>query len=1407
MTIRIVRNEAGNCLNFFGSSNPAYFNACLSAEVDPNDSTLVNVINDIYTAASGEKEYEFYRIPYTEFVDADSNPFADAVSAAQYITDNGNVVAVTNVAAQYRGVWDASTNTPDLTTLDPAADNGDWFYVSVEGTHNTVEYAVNDVIKYNDDLSVWQHVPNETVRVDQLEQEVSEIVYTTETALFNTDTSIFADGDPGLVDPSGVENGWYYQNGTTGTGKINWYFTAAGAGAPQNITVGSLKSQFALIKVLATGVPYFNIYTQPQGDSADAASWYRSRQTFLTFDSLDAYVGQDVLIYRGEDPSNLFQTVPHIEMELEPSTSVGPAGTDELVMFGSLSTSTGYPAGTYEFIAKSLGFKNNTAVTQFNLDTNDPVAAVASTDVLPTTDINFHRDDTNTSVIMDHTGESYGVNTIKAVLEADGTISIKAIGDNGEDLITSIQYDRVTVTGSTVSGGTVPSNVVNALNALFTVNPIGVGSPAPTLPTLAGSVTTYTLQEGSTPVTGSPTHLYTTGADTNTGHGARLWTNETIDASGEYFDVKITGNGRFILGLVDNNDATLVAELSNDSGNGHNGLTWGNAIYDYGSYSAPWTTYGRGGLGLSYGPGWSFSGNDPMMRYNTQVQDNIDNMDANLYRVGLDNNGYIYVAYYDVGRTNSFIVTARTSVTTPASDYALVVKLWSNNTTIVEAPTRSAIDDAAPSMNFRYIESPDGVFHYPVFATAEEAEYYDEIHNGLGAGNGSHHTHVYADDPTSATWYMPESSHDPTSYSYSYAPSAETFDGNNVTYTEITSLTNADLVPTQYSDYSLTVDEGGAVNLQITPQEATWTTTVTGLPAGLAYDALSGAITGSAPAVTGDNVANPSDEYTVTVTRTNSYGSSSGTLTLTVTNLTAPTVDTGDWSVDTGTITAGVLQENSLADLSFTLSENQRVIIPKEWVDAHVQPNGLDAGDRVFLGILKGSTSTTAITVADFNACFRWEGSTSSSHAVLLNDQLGSSTGSQTFTNNGASVYDYAIELYNGQLYLIACNVNSINTEPAVAEGGSFSRTLLCGDLTDDGLTEPYTIKIGTYAGTVVDLDDSLSSTDITKITIPSPPVPANQTSWTKALDFSGSSERAEAVSVSHYYNPMLMDYQSVITAAPSTSGNTSNDTSARPWATACVFSPDGNSSNQHIWNIGEGAGSTDDNIYLRMDQFRNLYFGWGRDGAINEYYLARVAATSWNGVYVGFNGTRLSGANATTTNLSAAFDIRLMFNTGSGWGFNPNPTAQGWGQWTTSGGRMDRSVTNKLTIGGRGTNRSFHGKVASFVTTTLRRNVAMPDSTEIAKMVTDPVGWLNDYKVGNDYRPSHEGIDFQNFLMNNLTAASATQVWLMGDGSSDSYTNMIRNQVMKADQNYTKLNMVSMVSNDIQTVNISGLS
>ena len=98
MTIQISRNAAGNCLNFVGSSLPAYYNACLSGAVDAELTETVNVVNDIHTAnnPTGEIRYEFYQIPFTEFADRDGNSFATAQEAADYITAQGNVLGISD---------------------------------------------------------------------------------------------------------------------------------------------------------------------------------------------------------------------------------------------------------------------------------------------------------------------------------------------------------------------------------------------------------------------------------------------------------------------------------------------------------------------------------------------------------------------------------------------------------------------------------------------------------------------------------------------------------------------------------------------------------------------------------------------------------------------------------------------------------------------------------------------------------------------------------------------------------------------------------------------------------------------------------------------------------------------------------------------------------------------------------------------------------------------------------------------------------------------------------------------------------------------------------------------------------------------------------------------------------------
>ena len=100
-------------------------------------------------------------------------------------------------------------------------------------------------------------------------------------------------------------------------------------------------------------------------------------------------------------------------------------------------------------------------------------------------------------------------------------------------------------------------------------------------------------------------------------------------------------------------------------------------------------------------------------------------------------------------------------------------------------------------------------------------------------------------------------------------------------------------------------------------------------------------------------------------------------------------------------------------------------------------------------------------------------------------------------------------------------------------------------------------------------------------------------TSIDKAVSFSGNNKHLAQNTNDQYKTPLRMADKAEVTSAPTVNGNTSSDWNARPWATAVVFKSDRNSTNQHIWNQGEGAGDSDDNIYLRTDASGNLYFGW----------------------------------------------------------------------------------------------------------------------------------------------------------------------------------------------------------------------
>lgn len=170
----------------------------------------------------------------------------------------------------------------------------------------------------------------------------------------NTDPSIYADGNPATADPGGT-GGWYYTN--PAGQKINWYFLGVYPGAPDVTELGDIKNLFMTFYPRTTGTraPYVTLYTRPQGDGNDAASWYRSRITY-------EYLGQSwtanspVLLYVGDTEPSVDETLPRVQMPYYAPTSVGPQSPDEDIYLAAISTDSSESAGGYNFATTKVGY-------------------------------------------------------------------------------------------------------------------------------------------------------------------------------------------------------------------------------------------------------------------------------------------------------------------------------------------------------------------------------------------------------------------------------------------------------------------------------------------------------------------------------------------------------------------------------------------------------------------------------------------------------------------------------------------------------------------------------------------------------------------------------------------------------------------------------------------------------------------------------------------------------------------------------------------------------------------------------------------------------------------------------------------------------------------------------------------
>ena len=979
MTIRIVRNEAGNCINFEGSSNPSYFNACLSGEVNPDVANNINIVNDKITAITGIKHYEFYNLPYTEFEDKDGNTFASATECAAYITSQANVTGLSGDGVDLTG--QTVCFSLDDTSTSIMVDNGYHYGVN---TIKAIEEGGLISIVSNDAASSIKHFHD----------------------LDPTTTCI--NGDPVAGGLNDVIN------------TLNELFTV---GAFESVVISDPFSTL-IADVNGVNAGYTlegSTVVDPAGDDLatnSASGNYAGILSTATISRAGEYYTFDI---RGE----------------------GQIG------FGLVHTQESFDAGYYS------GSALYADPAQFAVGNSAHYGYQFSHWFHPTPNGSWTNYGANTSYSMragwsnwDQQQDWIDGNPVKirVGLDVDGRISIMSLQDDN----TWVEHARTTypvADGSEFKLGIKFTNSSPRLRSAPKVHTLDTAQPPTTLGTDAITV----FGEGITgTLAGGITSSATDGFD-NDG----FVSSQVINAVGEYFQFEWSAGGDVNFGLFSENDHD-VSDLTSDT------TSWGNEDYIF--YGA--RAEDNGVMTAAYR-----EGNEAY----TNVGSGNDASTCQYYgRVGFDGQGRATVWFSVDGTT--WTVFHHAQAAAPSGDYKFI---WvaQEDGAVLDSLEQGVID-TAPTMQFRFIESPDGNFHYPLFATEEEANYYDSLNGGSGSGSST--VNVYPDDPTFTNWYEPDNGHT-SNGTVSPADTITLFQGNPINWTEITSLTNADLAPPAFTNATLNVNEFASVNYQTQPADTGYTTTMSGLPAGLTHTG-DGTIVGSAPEVTGDNVANPSDSYTVTVTRTNSYGAVNGTLTIVVANLTAPVITpiTGFThnASSTALVDSDTMDDGSVITMDEDLKDLERFIINSSYVETNILPSILQTGGKYYIGVLNSGADVSSVTDADWDIAFVWEYQTATTHRYkVIKD--GVQQHSVGIGSNTVALFDYAIELNDDHAYMIACNANAINTEPSPEYGGTFSNATEV----DLGETAPVTISFAYTGSDTADFD----TTGLSEIVTPAP--------------------------------------------------------------------------------------------------------------------------------------------------------------------------------------------------------------------------------------------------------------------------------------------------------------------------------
>lgn len=236
----------------------------------------------------------------------------------------------------YKGAWNASTNSPTL--AHNTGNKGDYYITSVAGSSFLTADA-GDWLIHNG--TEWQ-------RLDMMDKSL----IAPSTTLYENNAQVYADGAQPAVDPKGRE-GWYFINSSTGR-KVNWYFFSV---TEQTVTLANATPFWAVVTLYKTRLPFLSLYTVRQNDGQDAASWYRSRVSYV---GTNPATTGTYLLHVGSDPG-VFPGLPRIPLTRESFSARGPEAASEVVLTALLSSDSSAAVNTVEFVCPRASFAGKTA--------------------------------------------------------------------------------------------------------------------------------------------------------------------------------------------------------------------------------------------------------------------------------------------------------------------------------------------------------------------------------------------------------------------------------------------------------------------------------------------------------------------------------------------------------------------------------------------------------------------------------------------------------------------------------------------------------------------------------------------------------------------------------------------------------------------------------------------------------------------------------------------------------------------------------------------------------------------------------------------------------------------------------------------------------------------------------------